>query len=93
MKQETNQHHSENNFEVDDWVFLGLQQYKEMSLMKQNKINKSTPKYYGPYKVLQRIGSMVYKLEIPPPSQVNPISHVSYLKKAIGDEIQFKLSW
>lgn len=43
--------------------------------------------YYGPYKVLQKIGSMAYKLELPPSSQVHLVFHVSCLKKVIGDKI------
>jgi hypothetical protein len=74
-------------FEVGDWVFLRLQPYKQMSLKQKNKDNKITPKYYGPYKVLQRIGSMAYKLELPPSSCVHLVLHVSCLKKVIGNKI------
>ena len=57
-------------------------------LVKQvNKDNKLTPKYYGPYKVLQKIGSMAYKLELPATSRVHPVFHVSFLKNVIGDKI------
>ena len=65
MKQQENQHRSERSFEKGDWVFLRMQPYKQMSLKQLNKDNKLTPKYYGPYKVLQKIGSMDYKLELP----------------------------
>ena len=58
-----------------------------MSLKKLNKENKLAPKYYGPYKLLQKIGSMAYKFELPASSRVNPVFHVSYLKKVIVDKI------
>ena len=58
-----------------------------MSLKKLNKDNKLKLKYYGPYKVLQKIGSMAYKLELSASSRVHPIFHVSFLKKIIGDKI------
>jgi hypothetical protein len=58
-----------------------------MSLKKQNKDNRLEPKYYGPYKVLQRIGTMSYKLELLPYSNVHPVFHVSCLKKVIGGKI------
>jgi hypothetical protein len=51
------------------------------------KDNKLEPKYYGPYKLLQRIGSMAYKLELSPSSRVHLVFHVSCLKKVIGDKI------
>ena len=87
MKQQAYQHRSERSFEVGDWVFLRLQPYKQMSLKQAKKDNKLSPKYYGPYKVLQKIGTMAYKLELPASSRVHPVFHVSCLKKVIGDKI------
>jgi hypothetical protein len=61
MKQQADQHRSERSFEVEDWVFLTPQPYKQMSLKQAKKDNKLSPKYNGPYKVLQKIGTMTYK--------------------------------
>ena len=58
-----------------------------MSLKNTKKDNKLSPKYYGPYKVLQNIGSMAYELELPASSRVHPVFHVSYLKKVIDDKL------
>lgn len=58
-----------------------------MSLTQAKKDNKLSPKYYGPYKVLQNIGTMAYKLELHVSLQVHPVFHVSCLKKVIGDKI------
>ena len=58
-----------------------------MSLKEKNKDNKLAPKYYGPYKVLQSIGSMAYKLELPPSSCVHLVFHISFLKKVIENKI------
>jgi hypothetical protein len=71
-------------------VFLRLQPYKHMSLNQAKKDNKLSPKYYVPYKVLQKIGSMAYKLELPGSSQVHPVFHVSCLKNVIGEKIPFQ---
>jgi hypothetical protein len=68
-------------------LFLRLQPYKQMSLKKEKKNNKLSPKKYGPYKVLKKIGTMSYKLEFPISSRLHPVFHVSYLKKVIGDKI------
>ena len=37
--------------------------------------------------MLQNIGSMAYKSELPPSSRVHPVFHVSYLKKVIDDKL------
>ena len=87
MKQQADRHRSERSFEVGDWVFLRLQPCKQMSLRQDKKNNKLSPKYYVPYKVLQNIGTMTYKLELSASSRVHPVFHVSCLKKVIGDKI------
>ena len=91
MKQQVDQHHSEQRFNVGDWVFLRLQSYKQMSLKKNKKDNKLSPTYYGPYKVLQNIGSMAYKLELPASSWVHLVFHVSCLKKVIDDKLPVQM--
>ena len=58
-----------------------------MSLKQANKDNKLSPKYYGPYKVLQKIGTMAYKLELPASSRVHPVFNVSCLKKVICENL------
>ena len=85
IKQQAYQHCSEQSFNVGDWVFLRLPPYKQMSLKNTKKDNKLSPKYYSPYKVLQKIGSMAYKLELPASSQVHLVFHVSCLKKVISN--------
>ena len=87
MKQHADQHRSERSFVVGDWVFLRLQPYKQMSLKKAKNDNKLSPKFYGPEKVLQNIGTMAYKLELLYSSRVHPVFHVSCLKKVIGKKI------
>ena len=90
MKQQENHHRSERSFEVGDWVFLRLQPYKHIPLKQYNKDNKLTPKYYVPYKVLQNISTMEYKLELPASLRVHLVFHVSCLNMVIGDKIPVK---
>ena len=87
MKQQADQHRSERTFQVGDMVFLRLQPYKNSSLKLKGHQNLA-PKFYGPYKVLQKIGSVVYKLEIHPSSHIHLVFHASCIKKVIGTNIR-----
>jgi hypothetical protein len=66
-------------FVVGDMVLLKLRPYAQQSV-----VNRPCPKlafkYFGPFKVIQRIGSVPYKLELPAHAQEYPIFHVSHLK-------------
>ncbi|GJS09458.1 hypothetical protein Tco_0366254 [Tanacetum coccineum] len=48
---------------------------------------KLNPRYVGPFKVLEKVGSVAYKLELPQElSRVHNTFHVSNLKKCHSDE-------
>lgn len=74
-------HHEE--FAVEDLVFLKLRSYRRQSLA-QRTYKKLAARYYGPYKILQRIGSVAYKLELPSTALIHPVFHVSQLRRARG---------
>jgi hypothetical protein len=42
---------------------------------------KLRPKWVGPFKVIERIGKVVYKLELPPKLKMHNVFHVQLLKK------------
>uniref|UniRef100_A0A2N9HGX7 Reverse transcriptase n=1 Tax=Fagus sylvatica TaxID=28930 RepID=A0A2N9HGX7_FAGSY len=85
MKQQADKHRSEREFEVGDWVFLRLQPFRQKSMRK--KLGKLSPKFYGPYKVIQRVGMVAYKLELPEGACIHPVFHVSFLKAKLGETI------
>ncbi|GJV89220.1 putative reverse transcriptase domain-containing protein [Tanacetum coccineum] len=72
-------------FQVGDRVMLKVSPWK--GVVRFGKRGKLNPRYVGPFKVLEKIGTVAYKLELPQElSRVHNTFHVSNLKKCYSDE-------
>ncbi|XP_040966317.1 uncharacterized protein [Gossypium hirsutum] len=66
-------------YSVGDKVFLKVSPWKKILRFGQN--GKLSPRYIGPYKVIERIGPVAYRLALPPELQkIHDVFHVSMLR-------------
>lgn len=65
-------------------VFLKLQPYGQLSLLNR-PCPKLAFKYFGPFKIVEKIGPAAYKLELPTDAQIHNVFHVSQLKQHVPD--------
>ena len=66
-------------FEADDHVFLKMMPKREV--IRFDKQGKLSPRYIGPFEVLERAGAVAYRLALSPSlSSVHEVCHVSMLR-------------
>ena len=65
MKKMADTKRSELKFKVGDEVYLKLRPCRQCSLARK-RCEKLAPKFYGPYKIVEEIGEVAYRLQLPP---------------------------
>ena len=71
-------------FKAGDHVFLKVM--PKRGVIRFGKRGKLSPRYIGPFEVLERVGAAAYRLALPPSlSSVHEVFHVSMLRKYTPD--------
>ncbi|GKF14818.1 hypothetical protein Tco_0056280 [Tanacetum coccineum] len=85
QKSYTDRRHKPLEFEVGDKIMLKVSPRK--GVIRFSKRGKLNPRYIGPFKILAKVGTLAYRLELPKQlSRVHSTFHVSNLKKCFVDE-------
>ncbi|KAL5818355.1 hypothetical protein ACOSQ4_022197 [Xanthoceras sorbifolium] len=79
MKVLVDKHHRDVTFDEDDYVYLCLQPYRQVTVTNRSS-QKLAPRFFGPFKILARVGPVAYRLELPPDSQCNAPNFLNYEK-------------
>ena len=71
-------------FEVGDHVFLKMM--PKRGVVKFGKRGKLSPRFIGLFEILERVGTIAYRLALPPSmSSVHEVFHVSMLRRYTPD--------
>ncbi|SAM05196.1 hypothetical protein [Absidia glauca] len=79
-----NQHHRPTpEYQVGSQVYLSTKNHKT-----KRPCTKLDHKKIGPFKIVARVGSHAYKLDLPASIQIHPVVHASMLTPATNDKLQ-----
>ena len=71
-------------FEVRDKVFLKVSQWKK--ILRFGRKRKPSPRFIGPYEILEKVGSIAYHLALPLElAKLHDVFHVSMLRRYRSD--------
>jgi hypothetical protein len=82
MKSQADKHRSPREFQIGESVYLKAQPYVQTSLAPRSS-NKLSFKYFGPFPILDQIGTAAYRLKLPDHCLIHHVFHVSQLKKSV----------
>ena len=86
MKQQYNRHIAQTpQFLVGDLVWL------DASNIHLTGTRKLSPKRLGPYKIIEQINELAYKLQLPESMHIHPVFHASLLYPAPKDTIEGRI--
>lgn len=75
-------------FKIGDKVLIATSILSPSSELNRNS-KKLSPRYSGPYKILEIISSVAYKIELPPHMKAHPVIHVSALRPFKATDLEF----
>jgi len=87
MKRYADLKRSERSFEIGQLVYLRLQPYRQSTIAVRRSL-KLSPRFYGPFPILRKVGQVAYELELPPEARIHPVFHVSQLKLKVGSSTE-----
>ena len=83
MKAIADGHRRDHEFQIGEWFLVKLWPYHQTTAWggTQSKLAK---RFYGPFRIIERMGPVAYKLALPENSRIHLVFHCSILKPFVG---------
>ena len=84
QKSYTDKRRRDLEFQIGEQVFLKLSPWR--GVLRFERKGKLSPRYIGPYQIIERVGPAAYRLELPTElARIHDVFHVSMLRKYSSD--------
>ena len=84
QKSYVDKHRREMEYEMGEKVLLKVSPWR--GILRFGKQGKLSPRYIGPYEILERVGPLAYRLALPTELlQIHDVFHVSMLRRYRSD--------
>lgn len=83
MKEIADGHRRDHEFQVNKWVLVKLRPYRQTTVAGAGQ-SKLLRCFYGPFRIIERMGPVAYKLELAEHLRIHPVFHCSLLKPFVG---------
>ena len=90
MKEIADKRHRDVSYEEGKTVLVKLR-LRRQTLATGEAYSKLMKRYYGPFQIVKKIGSVAYQLNLPPNSRIHSIFHCSLLKPYHSSNIEVPL--
>lgn len=72
-------------YQPNDWVLVKLRPRRQLTAKDSStRGDKLSERYYGPFRIVERIGAAAYRLQLPEGAKVHSVFHCSVLKPFTG---------
>ena len=86
MKKVADTKRRDEEYQPRDWVLVKLRPRQQFSAKESLEIRgKLTKRFFGPFKVVERIGPVAYHLQLPEKARIHPVFHCSLRKRFQGN--------